>query len=141
MDSSFRVLRRHAAIGILIAYSLYHSISLVRSSTLRYLERVKPDPIAALDKRFEPLKVGLSTYGCEKVGYITDIPQDGGWVDQYFRAQYTLAPIIVNDSTNASLVVGDFRNTSSIEGTIRDAGLSPVADYGNGVLLLSRRTH
>jgi hypothetical protein len=58
---------------------------------------------------------------------------------EYWRTQYTLAPIIVSDSANAALVVADLTEGSSIKDTVPDIGLFTVVDYGNGVFLLSRK--
>jgi hypothetical protein len=139
------VFRKHAAVSILVAFSLYHSIGLVRSSTLAYLKGVNSDPTSPLEKRLEPLKIRLSSYGYKKVGYITDTPVDisslhtaPDWAMEYLRTQYILAPIMVEDLPTGPYVVGIFRNSSSLEDVVADLGLSVVVDYGNGVFLLSR---
>jgi len=96
--------------------------------------------MTVFEKRFEPLKVRLSAYGCRKVGYITDIPEDRDWFTGFYETEYTLAPIIVDDSTDAPFVVANLQDRSSITSVIRERGLSLVADYENGVVLLSRQT-
>jgi hypothetical protein len=142
------VLRRYAPLSILVAFSLYHGFALVRSSTLGYLKAVRPDPVSALERRLAPLKTGLASSGYNTVGYVTDIPipEDPSWenpvvlswAQQYLRAQYVLAPIMLDDSPAHSVVVAIFRNASSREGIVSDLGFPAVVDYGNGVFLLLR---
>jgi hypothetical protein len=137
--------RKYAAVSILAAFSLYHGIGLIRGSTLAYLQTASSDPISALEERFEPLKIRLSSYGTRTVGYISDAPVVFSsllgpveWIQDYLRIQYTLIPIILDDSPKGPYVVANFRHASSREHIVADLGLSVVEDYGNGVYLLSR---
>jgi hypothetical protein len=124
-------LLRRAGVLILVLYSLLHSIVLTRNSILS----LKPhlDPVTVVERRFEPLTARVSRTRYDRIGYVTNLPED------IRRAQYTLAPILVSDSANADLVVADLPEGSSIKDAVPDVGLFTVVDYGNGVFLLLRK--
>jgi len=141
VTNTLRFLRRRTTSALLIVYCLYHSLSMVRSSSRDYLNSTGPDPITVWEKRFEVLKAQLSRQGYSNVGYITDMPEVADWFTEYFQTQYAFAPIVVDNSTDGPLVVANLHDPSSIERIIRERRLIPVEDYGNGVLLLSKEAH
>lgn len=125
---------------ILIAYSLYQAFSLVKRTIKIYFERADPDPVAVAEQRFEPLKPRLLK--SEKIGYVTDVPEQEHeqWFNDYFLAQYSLSPTIVDNSVDCcSLIVANVHDPSSVQLLIRNGRLCVVHDYGRGVLLLSRQ--
>jgi hypothetical protein len=96
--------------------------------------------VAVFDKRFAALKLQLVQTGSKQVGYVSDIPEDDvNWFREYFRTQYELAPVVVDDSIEPSTIVANLRNPSAIASILRDRRLSMVADFGDGVVLLSRQ--
>lgn len=134
-----RGIRRHIAAAVLVAYSLYHGLALVRSSVRSFKDPPGIDAVSAFDKRFAPLRAQLLQYGCREVGYVTDEAEDADWFTDYFRTQYALAPTLVDDSTDPALVVANLRDPSSVTSIMRNKHLSLVLDFGNGVVLLSRQ--
>lgn len=85
------------------------------------------------DMRFAALKAVLPERGV--VGYIG---RPGAPISDYYLAQYALAPLIVDRSTNHSLVVGNFPGVLSNPSV---GHLHVVRDLGNGVLLLAGEDH
>jgi hypothetical protein len=83
------------------------------------------------DQRFAALKQDLPQRGI--VGYVgnSDSPAD------YYLAQYALAPLVVDHSSNHSLVVGDFSVSSPAAMPLDHLRL--VKDFGNGVLLFANK--
>jgi hypothetical protein len=134
------VARKYAGACILIVYSLYHGVVSVRTSMLDYVRRTSPDLVTLSDQRFETIKLRIRSDGYNKVGYLTNIPEGMDWSGVYLRTQYALAPILVDDSTNPALVVANLREPYSVRSCIRDKDVVTIADFGNGVLLLTRRT-
>jgi hypothetical protein len=134
-----RCVLNQLGIGVLIVGSSYHAVTLLKSSVRTYLARPGPDPVTVFEKRFERLRKQVSSY--HRVGYVTDdSPDTGDWFIEYFRTQYTLAPVIVDNSTDDDAIVGNFHDPESMQRIIKDSGLRVVSDFGNGVLLLAGRT-
>jgi hypothetical protein len=85
------------------------------------------------DQRFAALKASLPTRGV--VGYIGD---PGALArGDYYLAEYALAPLVVDDSTNHRLVVGNF--PSSAAARSGPENLELVKDFGDGVLLFTNK--
>jgi len=109
-------------------------ILLCLASSIRILRdapaHANTDPIPNLsDLRFAVLKTALPQQGV--VGYIGE--SGNAALGQYYLAQYALAPLVVDRSTNHSLVIGNF--------PMAQPALPPelhlVKDFGNGVLLFA----
>jgi hypothetical protein len=83
------------------------------------------------DQRFAMLKTALPARGV--VGYIGEpgIPA----LSDYYLAQYALAPVVIDHSTNHALVVGNF-SPQSTPGAL-PPGLHLINDFGGGVFLFS----
>jgi hypothetical protein len=87
-------------------------------------------------QRFEELRKFLPPHGV--VGYVSDEPGDeGAW--SYYQAQYALSPTIVARTSERQTVVGNFRDPNAIQKILREEHLTAAKDFGNGVLLLTRR--
>jgi len=85
------------------------------------------------DQRFGDLKSSLTD--CEVVGYVGESGTPGD--ADYYLAQYTLAPLVVDRSANHPLVVGNFPTSSPpISATVH---LHPIRDFGHGVILYARK--
>jgi hypothetical protein len=137
-----RAFLRITAAGLLILFSLRHSYDLLKESRRNFRLPAEPDSVAVFEKRFAALKLQLVQNGSKQVGYVTDIPEnDVNWFREYFRTQYDLAPIVVDDSIEPSTIVANLRNPSAIASILSDRHLSVVSDFGDGVVLLSRQTH
>jgi len=106
-------------------------------STVRVLRdaprpsHVSTDEVAKRsDQRFAALKAALPPRGV--VGYIGDSADP---VADYYLAQYALAPVVVDRSSNHPLVIGNF--PASQRSPL--GHLQLVADFGNGVLLFANK--
>jgi len=96
---------------------------------------IKTDDIAdRVEHRFAPLRTQLPNRGV--VGYIGESGNAG--TEDYYLAQYALAPLVVERSPNHALVVGSFPGSPPS----LPEDLQVIKDFGNGVLLLSKKdTH
>jgi hypothetical protein len=83
------------------------------------------------DERFAALKSALPRTGV--VGYIG--APGAMAVGDYYLAQYALAPLVVDRSTDHALVVGNFPGSS----ISLPEGLEPVRNFGNGVYLFANK--
>ena len=84
------------------------------------------------DLRFAALKARLPTSGV--IGYIGE-PGDSA-IPDYYLTQYALAPLVVESSPNHSLVIGNFPSSRV---SVIPPGLTPVEDFGNGVILFAAK--
>ena len=85
------------------------------------------------DQRFAALKVALPARGV--VGYIGESSALAR--GDYYLAEYALAPLVVDDSTNHRIVIGNFPSLGSVPFAAKNLQL--VKDFGNGVLLLTNK--
>jgi hypothetical protein len=92
---------------------------------------IHPDVAQRSEQRFASLRRQLPARGV--VGYIGESGNSG--TEDYYLAQYELAPLVVERSPNHSLVVGSFPNSQ----TVLPENLQLVRDFGNGVLLLANK--
>lgn len=84
------------------------------------------------DQRFAKLKARLPTSGV--IGYLGE---DGdSAIPDYYLTQYALAPLVVDFSRNHPLVIGNFPSSRV---SVIPPDLTPVEDFGNGVLLFASR--
>jgi hypothetical protein len=102
------------------------------------------DEISAYERRFAELRAMLPARGV--VGYL-GTPAPAGTTPREanaaallrFRrrllAQYTLAPVLLNESTEPEFVVGNFEPGAAL--TV-PAGLRLVRDFGDGLVLFRR---
>jgi hypothetical protein len=81
--------------------------------------------------RFTALRAELPARGV--IGYIGE-PGNAGTED-YYLAQYSLAPLVVDRSLNHLLVIGSFPDSRPVLPT----NLQVVRDFGNGVLLIANK--
>jgi len=126
-------LRRRTTIGILlfIACCLLSSFRLVR--TAPNPARLQADEIAQrAEHRFSALKLQLPARGV--IGYVGESGNAG--TEDYYLAQYALAPLVVERSTNHRLVVVSI---STLPPMLDTRGLELIENFGNGVLLFSNK--
>lgn len=131
--------RRSVAVAMLVTYSLYHGLLMGTNAIRNFQHSGDSNSVAALEQRLQPLKERLARAHCGQVGYVTDDPSDPDWFTGFYRFQYALAPILVDDSSDHSLVVANLRNPSELGSVLRNSRLSLVQDYGRGLALLSRQ--
>lgn len=117
---------------------MYHSLSRLWDSAAKFANRPKVDDVSRFETRFAPLRKVLSANQYQTIGYLTDKPEVAEWFAEYYQTQYSLAPVVIGSSADYPVVVTNMHNSSFSEGFFQDRHLSPVADYGNGVLLLKR---
>ena len=106
-------------------------------STIRILRQapnpahVSPDDISKQsDQRFAAVKTRLPATGV--IGYIGESGNSS--TPDYYLTQYSLAPLVVDRSTNHAIVIGNFLHSPPSDLPL---DLRLVQDFGNGVLLLA----
>jgi hypothetical protein len=87
------------------------------------------------DERFADLRKVLPQRGV--VGYVGD-PGETSPAD-YYLAQYALAPLVVERSTEHWLVVGNFPASQSSPPSGIEKSLLLVRNFGNGLFLFARK--
>lgn len=100
------------------------------------------DRTAWQESRLEPLRAFLPQRGV--VGYISDGLDGRSFrsltgMQDFFAAQYALAPVILAPDARGAPVVGHFADSASLAGARaagRFAGRAVLHDLGNGVVLL-----
>lgn len=132
------VILRTVTCILLVGSCLYHSLGMARIVRRDFVNSANPDSVTLFEKRLEPLEIQLSGLKCREVGYITDAPEVADWFTEYFRTQFVLAPVIVENSTNYPLVVANLHDSSMIYQIVRQRNLIVIQNYNNGVFLLSR---
>jgi hypothetical protein len=83
------------------------------------------------EQRFTALRTQLPTRGV--VGYVGQ--SDNRGTEDYYLAQYALAPLLLEHSPNHPLVIASFPDAPPV----LPQNLELVRDFGNGVLLLSNK--
>ena len=121
------------------------------ASTVEWLERgtagsrrSAPDEISVYERRFRDLRAALPARGL--VGYLGD-PELAHATSReanaaallrfrrYLLAQYTLAPLLLVQSTRPEFVIGNFSDPAARPAP---AGFQVVRDFGDGVVLYRR---
>jgi hypothetical protein len=121
------------------------------ASTVQWLRRgaewpahASQDEISAYEHRFAELRALLPARGV--VGYLGH-PDPAGVAPReanaaallhfrrYLLAQYTLAPVLLTESTGPELVVGNFEPGAAFPAP---AGLRVIRDLGDGLVLFRR---
>jgi hypothetical protein len=95
------------------------------------LAQDQSDTAQRMGQRFVALRNILPKQGV--IGYVG---QSENAVEQYYLAQYALAPLVLDYSTHHSIVVGDFTTSSP---TDLPKNLQLIRDFGGGVLLLANK--
>jgi hypothetical protein len=124
--------RRFAVAGaIFIVCSLLSSVR-VLTETPTPSSRHADNVAERSDWRFAALKTALPKQGI--VGYMgsSSSPAD------YYLAQYALAPVVVDNSTDHPWVVGNFTDSVPVAPLKDWNGLELVKDFGKGVMLFAR---
>lgn len=126
------------ALCLLVITSSYHCVTRLRDSASRFIRRPKVDDVTRFEMRFEPAKKILLLNRYERVGYLTDELANADWFGDYFQTQYSLAPVIINNSANFPVVVTNLHDLTLTNQLVQSTHPLSVVDCGNGVLLLKR---
>ena len=118
-----------AALWIFVVGCLVSSARLIVDTP--GLAQGRADNTQRMGQRFVALRTALPAHGV--IGYVS---QDKPGVEQYYLAQYALAPLVVDHSRNHSIVVGDFPTSKPTE---LPGNLELVRDFGDGVLLFANK--
>jgi len=87
---------------------------------------------ARSDQRFAALKADLPARGM--IGYVGELGDSA--TPDYYLAQYALAPLVLDHSTNHKLVIGNFSGNRRPE---LPPALEQIRDLGDGVLLFANK--
>lgn len=124
-------MRNTAGVLVFIVCCLLSSFRLIHRAPSPFHIRV--DDIAEkAEHRFASLRAQLPTRGV--IGYIGESGNAG--TEDYYLAQYALAPLVVERSQNHPLVVVSISTSPPKPDT---KGLELVKNFGNGVLLFSNK--
>jgi hypothetical protein len=135
--------RAWIAVLAVLLYAAASTFKWVHLATARSA-RTGPDQISAYEHRFDQLRRVLPSRGV--VGYL-DHPQLTGSSSteakaasllhfrRYLLAQYSLAPLLLVESTDPEVVVGNF-NPEAIYPA--PDGFRVTGDFGDGVILFRR---
>ncbi len=99
-----------------------------------YIKSQGADEITNFEKRFRELKKVLPP--CGFVGYVTD---EKLTAKEFSLTQYALFPIIVERNKEHNLIVGNFRDPSINSEFFAEQNLKLLDDFGNGIMLFTRR--
>ncbi|MDP6626651.1 MAG: hypothetical protein QGG50_02025 [Methanopyri archaeon] len=93
--------------------------------------RVGEDPYSKHDRKFNGIMEDLPQHGV--VGYLTDHNDIG----RFQFTQYGIAPLVVDTSLQHRYVVGNFKHGTPEPTMFSELNVSPVKDYGNGIILIA----
>ena len=120
---------------LLLAIALYTTgVPLHRLSQLLAERKGGPDEIAYHRMRCSGLKpyLPLNT----TIGYISETPPV---VRDFYILRYVLSPVRLVQNSDHHLVVGNFRRPESAGHIARKKDLAVVRNFGNGVVLFTRK--
>ncbi len=99
-------------------------------------DHIPPSKIALFGRRFAGLRGALPAHGV--VGYVSDADEgEATW--EFYETQYFLTPALLERSTQHELVVGNFHHTPVDADWLAGQSLVLLRDYGDGVMLFSRK--
>jgi hypothetical protein len=93
--------------------------------------------ITAFEMLFDRLKKRLPSVGV--LGYIDDTTDPVNASLQYTLTRYALAPHLLEKSIRHKMVIGNFHQLPPKKALWVDQGLILIEDFGDGVLLFSKR--
>lgn len=134
-------MRSTSGIVVLVASILLSNVIWSTQLLMDYKAVRQSDEVTIYEQRFKGLKKALPPHAV--VGYISDRPVadmrfDSDESAKYYIAQYALAPILVDYSTNHRFVVGNFHNSRNVHKAVSDKPLIPIKYFGNGTMLFQR---
>ena len=143
----FQQYRIEAALVLLIAVTVYANLNLLLTRFQLYPELKQTDPVTIHERRIEQIRKVMPATAA--LGYVTTVENEKLFLQersllnveflaQYYLTQYTLAPVFVYNSPDYPLVVGNFLDGPADPEWIRKKGLTPLHDFGDGVILYRR---
>ncbi len=143
----FQQYRIIAALVLLIAVAVFANLNLLFSRVRHYPNLPQADPVSIHEKRIEQIRKIMPP--TPVLGYVTTVENEKLFLDernllnveflaQYYLTQYTLAPVFVYNSPDYPLVVGNFLDGPADPEWIRKKGLTPLHDFGDGLMLYRR---
>jgi hypothetical protein len=118
------------AVALLVATAVLSGVRLAVRVAALALDWQRPDEVTGYEERFHALRRLLPPHGV--VGYLSD-RHDA--VKEFYLTQYALAPVIVVRDARAPLVVGNFFDPEAAAALAAAHRLTPVRDFGEGVVL------
>lgn len=89
------------------------------------------DGITVFERRFDRIKRLLPSHGV--VGYVTDAEP---YNIEFYLAQYSLAPLILDPKQPHEVIIGNFANRAAHPATWQGRSLIVHTDFANGLKLL-----
>ncbi|MBA4395766.1 MAG: hypothetical protein C0394_00025 [Syntrophus sp. (in: bacteria)] len=129
---------------LLIAVAVYANLTLLYTRVHLYAELKQTDPVTIHEQRIEQIRKVLPP--SKVLGYVTTVENEKlllkersflnvEFLAQYYLTQYTLAPVFVYNSPDYPLVVGNFLDGPADPAWIREKKLTPLHDFGDGLIL------
>jgi hypothetical protein len=146
----FQPYRTWAALILLIVVALYANLNLLFSRIQLYPNLPQTDPVSIHERRIERIKEVMPQ--TPVLGYVTNVENEKiflkernllnvEFLAQYYLTQYTLAPVFVYNSPEHPFVVGNFLDGPADSEWIRKKGLTPLKDFGDGLILYRKEGH
>jgi hypothetical protein len=146
----FQPYRTWAALILLIVVALYANLNLLFSRIQLYPNLPQTDPVSIHERRIEQIKEVMPQ--TPVLGYVTNVENEKiflkernllnvEFLAQYYLTQYTLAPVFVYNSPEHPFVVGNFLDGPADSEWIRKKGLTPLKDFGDGLILYRKEGH
>jgi hypothetical protein len=142
--SSFRQYASWAALVLLITVTVYANLNLLFARVELYRQLPQTDPVSIHEQRIEQIRKVMPP--TPALGYVTTVENEKLFLEernlrnveflaQYYLTQYTLAPVFVYNSPDYPFVVGNFLDGPAESAWIRAKGLTPLHDFGDGLIL------
>jgi hypothetical protein len=125
--------REKMALVILILFIFYSQRILIDHTFHFIFPRIEKDEITLYEERFSELKKLLPSHGI--VGYVSDTSEG-----DLYKAQYVLAPVILNKFFGPRLIVANFSRASAMPNLLYGKPFKIIKNFNNGVALLSIET-
>ena len=140
----FQQYRIAVSLVLLIAVTVFANLNLLFSRIQLYPELKQTDPVTIHERRIEQIKKVMPAITA--LGYVTTVENEKlflkersllnvEFLAQYYLTQYTLAPVFVYNSPDYPLVVGNFLDGPADPAWIREKKLTPLHDFGDGLIL------
>jgi hypothetical protein len=128
---------------LIVLFTLVSNLQFVRIAISARGTIAKGDEVTRYEARFQKLRQTLPSRGV--VGYVSDsnpegFPRNREYFRRYYLTQYSLAPLVVVNSTEPDLLIGDVDSAAHSERVITP-GFTLVKDFGDGVMLFRRGSH
>ncbi len=129
------------ALALILAAILLSQLSTVVPLVQTLRAEMASDDMAAYDQRLAEARKLLPRSGV--IGYLSDPPEregtpQGSYERHLYLAQYSLAPLILTDSTEPDLILGNFFNRDGMQKAMAGRKYLVLHDFRNGVFILRK---